>query len=157
MYLYNNVSILHHQYITIVGITSLSVDQKNYLFPAWFSGHQENLQRTQGSSSTWRTALGSVLYFCNRLCFERVCYSQVAAHSRSVPALLQAKNNSWNSELEEGKTGTTGLLPGSGLTGIRPKLRRSALQSCLGLCTKLPSAELFKCGSASNGIMVSHR
>lgn len=123
------------------------------LFPTWFTGHQENLWRTQGFSITWRTTLGSVFHFCNKLCFERVHYSQVAAHSRSVPALLQAKNSSWNSELEEGKTGTTGLLlielPASGMAGIKPELRRSALQSCLGLHTKLWSA--FKHDSASTG------
>lgn len=53
--------------------------------------------------------------------------------------------------------GTTGLLfielPGSGMTGIRPKLR-SALQRCPGLCTKLLS--VFKHDSASNGVVVSH-
>lgn len=130
----------------------------NYLFLAWLTGHQENLQRTQGSSRTWRTALGSVFHFCTRLCFQRVYCSQVTAHSRSVPALLQAKNSSWNSELEEGKTGTTELLfiefPETDMMGIEPKLRRSALQSCLGLCTKLPG--VFEHDSASNGVVVSH-
>lgn len=151
----HNVCILDHQYITIEGITCRPW---NYLLPAWFTGHQENLQRTQGSSSTWRTTLGSVLPFCNRLCFEKVYYSQVAAHSVSVPALLQAKNNSCISELEEGKTGTTGLLfielSGSAVMGMKPKLRRSALQSCLGRCTKLPRG--FEHDSASNGAVVSH-
>ena len=153
------VRILYHQYITIVGITSSSVGNEIICSQHYSLDTRKVCKGPRCFLAPEGPHWGLDSLFATGCVLRGFITARQLHTARSGPDLLPAKSDSCNAEHEKGNTGMAGLLfielAGSGMTGIKPELRSSVLQSCLGLCTELPS--IFKHGCALNGVVVPHR